>query len=90
MRQVDLVLDPPTLKLLHQLAILYFDGDETRTIKAALQSLAAHSGCDGWAVAGYAPLGLRPEQGRVAPDGDSWELSFRPIFARQSGTVGDR
>jgi hypothetical protein len=87
MTQIDLALDPATIQLLRQLARAYFDGDEARTIKAALQSLAAHTGCDGWAVSGYAPLGLRPEQGRIGPDGRSWEVSFRPIFGRQSGSA---
>ena len=37
-QRVDLTLEPTAVQLLRQLARAYFDGDESRTVKAALES----------------------------------------------------
>ena len=52
--------------------------------RAALQSLAAHVGHDGWIIAGYAPVELRDDASCHTCGGahSKGEVLFRPVFER--------
>ena len=56
MQRVNFTLDESTLRLLERLAQNYYGGNKSQTVRAALESLAAHAGHEGWLIAGYTPV----------------------------------
>ncbi len=56
MKRLNFTLDDSTVELLVKLSKKYYKGNKSQTVRAALESLAAHEGHDGWVVAGYTPL----------------------------------
>lgn len=83
-RRLNFTLDPETVSLLDRLSERYYHGNKSRTVQAALESLASHTGHDGWVISGYTPL--RVEQaiechtcGKEHGKGD---LLYRPVFER--------
>ncbi|MDX1548121.1 MAG: hypothetical protein R3247_14080 [Rhodothermales bacterium] len=84
MRRLNFTLDAPTIALLERLAEAYYGGNKSQTVRAALESLAAHAGHDGWVIAGYTPARLEGEAachtcGEAHQEG---EILFRPVFER--------
>lgn len=56
MKRLNFTLDDETIALLDVLAKAYYGGNKSQTVRAALESLAAHIGHEGWVVAGYTPV----------------------------------
>lgn len=84
MRRLNFTLDDDTVRLLEKLATTYYGGNKSQTVRAALESLAAHTGVDGWVITGYTPVRLDHEAschscGEAHPEGD---VLFRPVFER--------
>src|SRR5690625_8042019 len=53
MQRLNFTLDDVTVALLERLAADYYAGNKSRTVRAALESLATHIGHDGWVITGY-------------------------------------
>ena len=84
MRRLNFTLDDHTVELLEKLADAYYDGNKSQTVRAALESLAAHTGHDGWVIAGYTPVPVEEDVTchtcrAVHHEG---EVLFRPVFER--------
>ncbi|MFQ5571159.1 MAG: hypothetical protein ACE5G0_15880 [Rhodothermales bacterium] len=84
MKRLNFTLDDSTVTLLERLAGTYYNGNKSQTVRAALESLAAHAGHDGWVVAGYTPVRLEGTAachtcGEAHQQG---EVLFRPVFER--------
>ena len=84
MHRLNFTMDEETVLLLERLSTTYYGGNKSRTVRAALESLAAHVGHDGWVIKGYTPV-------RIADDvschscGTSHregEVLFRPVYER--------
>lgn len=87
MKRLNFTLNDGTVELLDRLAASYFHGNKSLAVRAALESLAAHAGHEGWVISGYTPVVL---------DGDvtchtcgdphrPGEVLFRPVFERGDG-----
>ncbi|MEM1127838.1 MAG: hypothetical protein AAGI71_14385 [Bacteroidota bacterium] len=86
MRRLNFTLDAATIELLERLADQYYHGNKSQTVRAALESLAAHVGHDGWVVSGYTPVQLDDDAscytcGEAHQPGD---VLLRPVFERGS------
>ena len=84
MQRLNFTLDADAVRLLEKLAATYYGGNKSQTVRAALESLAAHAGHDGWVVTGYTPAPLEAEAachscGTAYGEG---EVLFRPVFER--------
>jgi hypothetical protein len=84
MQRLNFSLDAGTVELLDRLASEYYAGNKSRTVRAALESLAVHIGHDGWVVRGYVPT---PVAGEVSchtcgEEHHQGEVLFRPVFER--------
>lgn len=53
MKRLNFTLDNATVELLNKLASKFYEGNKSQTVRAALESLAAHQGHDGWVITGY-------------------------------------
>jgi hypothetical protein len=87
MQRLNFTLDPNTVELLERLAGGYYAGNKSQTVRAALESLAAHAGHEGWLITGYTPVVL-DDDGSCHTCGDahgSGEVLFRPVFERGEG-----
>jgi hypothetical protein len=87
MQRVNFTLDNGTVDLLNRLAADYYHGNKSRTVRAALESLAAHAGHAGWVVAGYTPVVVEARAachscGEPHREGD---VLYRPVFRRGEG-----
>lgn len=87
MHRLNFTLDGATTRLLEELATKYYDGNKSQTVRAALQSLAAHAGHEGWVIAGYSPAIVEDQTachtcGETHPEGD---VLYRPVFERGRG-----
>ena len=59
MQRLNFTLDRETVTLLSELAQQkFYQGNKSQTIRAALQSLATHTGHAGWVINGYTPTEL--------------------------------
>jgi hypothetical protein len=84
MRRLNFTLDDQTVTLLSRLSERYYGGNKSQTVRAALESLAAHAGHDGWVIAGYGPVALAGDAqchtcGTEHHEGD---VLYRPVFER--------
>ena len=84
MKRLNFTFDASTIELLERLAETYYSGNKSQTVRAALESLAAHIGHDGWVITGYTPTRLDDEAschtcGEAHHEG---EVLFRPVFER--------
>jgi hypothetical protein len=87
MQRLNFTFDEATARLLEELAARLYDGNKSQTVRAALQSLAAHAGHEGWVIAGYSPAVIdNPAAchtcGATHPSGD---VLYRPVFERGRG-----
>lgn len=84
MKRLNFTLDNSTVNLLDELSEKFYSGNKSQTVRAALESLAARQGHNGWIIAGYTQLkvdhdvnchscGSEYEEGRVL---------FKPVFER--------
>ena len=84
MQRLNVTLDRETVTLLSELAQKFYQGNKSQTIRAALQSLATHTGHAGWVINGYTPTELSSTTfchtcGTEYGKGD---LLYRPVFDR--------
>lgn len=84
MKRLNFTLDNDTVTLLEDLAQKFYDGNKSQTVRAALESLAAHTGHEGWIISGYTPKEVEGEAnchscGETHGDG---EILYRPVFER--------
>jgi len=84
MKRLNFTFDNDTVELLDQISDLYYHGNKSLTVRAALESLATHLGHAGWVIAGYAPALLNQQEnchscGKTYPEG---EILYRPVFQR--------
>ena len=84
LRRLNFTLDIETVDLLSELAQTFYNGNKSQTIRAALQSLATHTGHAGWVINGYTPIELSSATschscGVKYRKGD---LLYRPVFER--------
>lgn len=84
MRRLNFTLDADTIHLLERLAEQYYHGNKSQTVRAALESLAAHVGHDGWVITGYTPVALDDEAAchTCGEAHTSGEVLYRPVFER--------
>ena len=52
MKRLNFTLDDETITLLNRIAAQYYHGNKSQVVRAAIESLAAHLGHEGWVVAG--------------------------------------
>ena len=84
MQRLNFTLDGSTIALLDRLARGYYGGNKSQTVRAALESLAAHIGSEGWVIAGYTPVEADADTachtcGEAHAEG---EVLYRPVFER--------
>lgn len=84
MKRLNFTLDENTVTLLKDLAQKFYDGNKSQTVRAALESLAAHTGHEGWIISGYTPKEVEGKVnchgcGETHGDGD---ILYRPVFER--------
>ena len=84
MKRLNFTLNEETVKLLDELSSKYYDGNKSQTVRAALESLAAHIGHEGWVITGYSPKELDEDVschscGEAHHEG---EVLYRPVFER--------
>jgi hypothetical protein len=84
MKRVNFTLDDATLDLLSSLADKAYGGNKSLAIRAAVESLAAHSGHAGWVVAGYTPATVEEptECHSCHASFIGGEILYRPVFQR--------
>jgi hypothetical protein len=84
MNRLNFTLDDATVALLDRLAQKFYHGNKSQTVRAALESLAAHSGYDGWVVAGYTAVRLSADVSchTCGSEHHEGEVLFRPVFER--------
>ncbi len=84
MLRQNFTLDNDTIALLEKLAEKYYGGNKSGTVRAALESLAAHVGHEGWVVSGYIAVTVNEDIdchtcGQTKHEG---EILYRPVFER--------
>lgn len=87
MIRLNFTFDESTAQLLDKLADKYYHGNKSLTVRSALESLAAHTGHEGWVIAGYTPIVIEGEAschtcGDPHTPGD---VLYRPVFERGEG-----
>ncbi|MEO1021863.1 MAG: hypothetical protein AAFW89_04915 [Bacteroidota bacterium] len=84
MKRLNFTLDDATVTLLQELSERYYNGNKSYTVRAALESLASHSGHDGWIIAGYSPMALVSDVNCHACGSShaEGEIMYRPVFER--------
>jgi len=84
MKRLNFTLDNDTVKLLEDLANKYYNGNKSQTVRAALESLAAHTGHEGWVITGYTPKELDDENSchSCGESHQKGEILYRPVFER--------
>lgn len=84
MKRLNFTLDDSTVELLQKLAAKFYDGNKSQTVRAALESLAAHQGHDGWVITGYTSVRTDHEVnchtcGNEHAEGN---VVFKPVFEK--------
>jgi hypothetical protein len=84
MQRLNFSLDLGTVELLERLSTEYYAGNKSKTVRAALESLAAHIGHDGWVIKGYVPTPVSDEVSchTCGEEHHIGEVLFRPVFER--------
>lgn len=86
MKRLNFTLDDDTVALLDTLSDKYYQGNKSRTIREALQSLAAHTGHDGWVISGYSPVRLEDDADcyTCGTHYEKGDVLYHPVFERGS------
>lgn len=84
MKRLNFTLDHSTVELLTRLSEKYYNGNKSQTVRAALESLAAREGHDGWVITGYTPLRVEHDVschtcGTAQGEGN---VLYKPVFER--------
>lgn len=84
MKRLNFTLDDEAVELLENLAGRYYRGNKSRTVRAALESLAVHAGHDGWVIRGYTPdrLDRQADCHTCGTSYDEGAVLYRPVFER--------
>lgn len=84
MKRLNFTLDNETVQLLSELSEKYYNGNKSQTVRAALESLAAHTGHEGWVIAGYTPKEIDDETSchGCGESHEKGEVLYRPVFER--------
>lgn len=84
MHRLNFTLDSATVALLDRLSQDYYGGNKSRTVRAALESLAAHIGHDGWVITGYVPTQVLDHVSchTCGEEHRQGEVLYRPVFER--------
>lgn len=93
MKRLNFTLDQHTIDLLEELSTSYYEGNKSQTVRAALESLAAHTGHDGWVITGYTPTRVQDDVSchSCSTTYHRGDVLFRPVFERgQSPYALDR
>ncbi len=82
MKRLNFTIDDETVDMLDQISNIYYHGNKSLTVRAALESLATHLGHAGWVISGYAPAVLDHEEnchscGQSYPEGN---VLYRPCL----------
>lgn len=87
MKRLNFTLDSETVDLLNRLSEEWYKGNKSQTVRAALESLAAHAGKRGWIVKGYTPdrSAASVECHECGSRQSKGNLIFRPVFERSTG-----
>ncbi|MBI3941505.1 MAG: hypothetical protein HY326_00700 [Chloroflexi bacterium] len=88
MQRLNFTLDDNTVELLERLAEKYYGGNKSHTVRAALESLAAHAGHEGWVITGYTPVVIDQTSSCHTcgtPHGKG-DVLYRPVFERGAGS----
>lgn len=84
MKRLNFTLDEETIALLHRIADQYYHGNKSLAVRAAVVSLAAHLGHEGWVIAGFVPVKVDTNtechtcHRHFAPG----ETLYRPVFRK--------
>lgn len=86
MKRLNFTLDEDTVTLLKELSAKFYNDNKSQTVRAALESLAAHTGHEGWVIAGYTPKELDDENSchSCGESHQKGEVLYRPVFERGS------
>jgi hypothetical protein len=86
MKRLNFTLDDDTVQLLEKLSGKYYGGNKSQTVRAALESLAAHAGREGWVIAGYTPVKAEYDVNCHSCGSEQHEgnMLFKPVFERGS------
>ena len=84
MKRLNFTFDDETTEMLDQISEIYYHGNKSLTVRAALESLATHLGHAGWVIDGYVAVQVQQGTdchscGRTYPEGD---ILYRPVFKR--------
>jgi hypothetical protein len=84
MRRINFTLDQDTVNLLGSLAHQFYGGNRSLAIRAAVESLAVHSGHAGWVVTGFTPVQIeaRTPCHCCSEEFDVGSTLFKPVFER--------
>ena len=84
MKRLNFTLDNDTVTLLKELSEKYYGGNKSQTVRAALESLATHTGHEGWIIAGYTPKELDDEIAchSCGEHHERGDVLYRPVFER--------
>lgn len=84
MKRLNFTLDNSTVDLLDRLSNKYYNGNKSQTVRAALESLAAHQGHDGWVITGYTPIRMDHDVSchSCGSEHEEGKVLFRPVFEK--------
>ncbi|MEX2574123.1 MAG: hypothetical protein WD317_07490, partial [Balneolaceae bacterium] len=65
---------------------MYYEDNKSRTVRAALESLATHAGHNGWVISGYTALKAdeSTECRTCGKEHQKGSLLYKPVFERGS------
>jgi hypothetical protein len=84
MKRLNFTLDDETITLLNRIAAQYYHGNKSQVVRAAIESLAAHLGHEGWVVAGFVPVEVdaNAECHTCHRHFEPGETLYRPVFRK--------
>lgn len=87
MKRLNFTLKQETVDLLDKIAGKYFDGNKSKTVRIALESLANSLNNPGWVVTGYSPVELNQKANcHMCGTGFSkGRVLYRPVFEKGTG-----
>lgn len=84
MKRLNFTLDSETVTLLNNLAEKFYKGNKSQTVRAALESLAARQGHDGWVITGYTPMRIDHDASchTCGTEHHEGKILFKPVFEK--------